>query len=201
MNRFDGFNKTKSNRPVKQPPAQENQTSAVDNFAPNREGYFMASNELLKDAIKKDFRPSNESQAMNQQGQQKQQRTEAQQPQQSPQQDGNDVQPGTDEQQKRAAQERRQETLQEQKNPQPDEKKQQSEQQQQSSPIAAELRSKWKQHVASAKLLWTKLTDAEILQSEGRADRLSGLIMDRYAVSQQEADSQVKQFIDESRTK
>ncbi len=187
MNRFDGFNKSKNNSTVKQPPAQENQTSAVDNSSYNGDGYFMASNELLKDAIKKDFRPGDDGQV-------------AQQPQQSPPQDGNAGQPGTDEQQKRAAQERRQESLQEQKNPQPDEKSQQS-QQQQASPTAAELRSKWKQHVASAKLLWAKLTDTEILQSEGRADRLSGLIVERYAVSQQEADSQVKQFIDESRAK
>lgn len=201
MNRFDGFNTNKSNRPVKQLPAQEIQTSAVDNSSYNKDGYFMASNESLKDAIKKDFRPSEEGQAVNQPGQQKQQQAEVRQPQESPQQDGNAVQPGTDEQQKRAAQERQQDALQEHKKTQTDEKNQQSQQQQQASPIAAELRAKWKQHVASAKLLWAKLTDTEILQSEGRADRLSGLIVERYAVSQQEADSQVKQFIDESRAK
>lgn len=57
------------------------------------------------------------------------------------------------------------------------------------------LEGEWKQHLGSAKVLWGKLTDDEILKSEGRADRLSGLVEKRYAIGKEKADEQVKAFL------
>ncbi|MDF1781264.1 MAG: CsbD family protein [Alcanivoracaceae bacterium] len=57
------------------------------------------------------------------------------------------------------------------------------------------LEGQWNQHLGSAKILWGKLTDDEILKSEGRADRLSGLVEKRYAISRDQADQQVKAFL------
>ena len=54
----------------------------------------------------------------------------------------------------------------------------------------------WKQQVGSAKVTWGKLTNDELLQSEGHADKLAGLVQERYAISLEEANNQVKQFIE-----
>jgi uncharacterized protein YjbJ (UPF0337 family) len=72
---------------------------------------------------------------------------------------------------------------------------QEKQSQQQASLSVAEIKAKWQQNVGSAKVLWGKLTDNEILQTEGHANKLSGLIKERYAISQQEADTQVKKFL------
>lgn len=63
-------------------------------------------------------------------------------------------------------------------------------------PSADELKGKWKQQVGEAKLAWGKLTEDELLQSEGRAEKLAGLVQERYAVSRDEADKQIKSFFD-----
>ncbi|HTN33038.1 MAG TPA: CsbD family protein [Marinobacter sp.] len=57
-----------------------------------------------------------------------------------------------------------------------------------------ELKGKWKQNVGKAKLAWGKLTEDEILKSEGRTEKLSGLVQERYAVTKEEADKQIKDF-------
>jgi hypothetical protein len=41
---------------------------------------------------------------------------------------------------------------------------------------------------------WEKLTDNELLQTEGHAQKLTGLAQERYAISPDEADKQVKKF-------
>ncbi|MDP3846791.1 MAG: CsbD family protein [Pseudomonas sp.] len=61
-------------------------------------------------------------------------------------------------------------------------------------PSADELKGKWKQQVGEAKLAWGKLTEDELLQSEGRSEKLAGLVQERYAVSRDEADKQIKSF-------
>ncbi|MNT82692.1 hypothetical protein D3C72_2224580 [compost metagenome] len=63
-------------------------------------------------------------------------------------------------------------------------------------PSADELKGKWKQHVGNAKLVWGKLTEDELLQAEGRQDKLAGLIQERYAIAREEAEKQVKEFFD-----
>ncbi|MES2663575.1 MAG: CsbD family protein [Pseudomonadota bacterium] len=57
------------------------------------------------------------------------------------------------------------------------------------------LKGKWKQQVGAAKVMWGKLTDDEILKSEGRADQLSGLVQERYAITRDEAEKQVNSFL------
>ncbi|HEY6528926.1 MAG TPA: CsbD family protein [Cellvibrionaceae bacterium] len=73
--------------------------------------------------------------------------------------------------------------------------------QQQSSATADRLSGKWDQFVGSAKTTWGKLTDDEILQSEGNAQKLAGLVEERYALSRDLAETQVKKFLDNCRTK
>lgn len=60
---------------------------------------------------------------------------------------------------------------------------------------ADEVKGIWKQRVGAVKLAWGKLTDDEILKSEGRAEKLAGLIQERYAITRDEADKQVNQFL------
>lgn len=62
-------------------------------------------------------------------------------------------------------------------------------------PSADELKGKWKQQVGAAKVAWGKLTEDELLQSEGHEEKLAGLIQERYAITRDEADKQVKSFI------
>ena len=61
-------------------------------------------------------------------------------------------------------------------------------------PSADEIKGKWKQHVGDAKIAWGKLTDDELLQSEGHAERLTGLVQERYAIARDEAAKQVRKF-------
>lgn len=66
-------------------------------------------------------------------------------------------------------------------------------------PSADELKGKWKQQVGSVKLAWGKLTEDEILKSEGRTEKLAGLVQERYAVTRDEADKQVRKFFDKAK--
>ncbi|WP_417567548.1 CsbD family protein [Marinobacter sp.] len=59
---------------------------------------------------------------------------------------------------------------------------------------ADEMKAKWKQQVGKAKQYWGKLTEDELLEAEGRQDRLVGLVQERYAVTRDEAEKQVKEF-------
>jgi uncharacterized protein YjbJ (UPF0337 family) len=61
-------------------------------------------------------------------------------------------------------------------------------------PSVDEMKGKWKQHVGAAKIAWGKLTEDELLKFEGRQDKLDGAIQERYAISREEADRQVKDF-------
>ncbi|MFC5715097.1 CsbD family protein [Pseudomonas sp. GCM10022188] len=66
-------------------------------------------------------------------------------------------------------------------------------------PSADELKAKWKQQVGNAKIAWGKLTDDELLETEGHADKLAGLVQERYAIEREEAERQVKEFLDKNR--
>ncbi|WP_331345158.1 hypothetical protein [Cellvibrio sp. UBA7661] len=56
--------------------------------------------------------------------------------------------------------------------------------------------SAWSKQVSNAKTMWGKLTDAELLHSNGKAENLSSLIQERYHINSSEADKQVKTFLD-----
>lgn len=61
-------------------------------------------------------------------------------------------------------------------------------------PSVDEVKGKWKQQVGAAKIAWGKLTEDELLRLEGHEQKLAGLVQERYAVSRDEADRQVKSF-------
>jgi uncharacterized protein YjbJ (UPF0337 family) len=65
---------------------------------------------------------------------------------------------------------------------------------------AEELKGKWKQQVGSAKVAWGKLTEDELLQSEGQAQKLAGLVQERYAITREQADKQVKNFLEKNKS-
>lgn len=69
-----------------------------------------------------------------------------------------------------------------------------------SMPSADELKGKWQQQVGAAKIAWGKLTEDELLKSEGHAQKLAGLVQERYAITRDEADKQVKDFIDKCKS-
>ncbi len=58
------------------------------------------------------------------------------------------------------------------------------------------LKGQWKQLVGKAKTTWGKLTDDELLKIEGNAQRLTGLVQERYGASREDAEKQVKKFFD-----
>jgi uncharacterized protein YjbJ (UPF0337 family) len=57
-------------------------------------------------------------------------------------------------------------------------------------------KGKWKQFAGRAKETWGKLTDDEITESEGNAERLAGKVQERYGVTREEARKQVNEFLD-----
>lgn len=61
------------------------------------------------------------------------------------------------------------------------------------------IKGQWKQQVGAAKIAWGKLTDDELLKVEGHAQKLAGLVQERYAITRDEADQQVKTFFDQNK--
>lgn len=62
-------------------------------------------------------------------------------------------------------------------------------------PSADEMKGKWKTYVGEAKVLWGKLTDDELLQTEGHAQKLAGLVQQRYSTTREAAEKQVHDFL------
>ncbi len=63
-------------------------------------------------------------------------------------------------------------------------------------PNIEEIKGVWKQQVGAAKIAWGKLTEDELLRLEGHEQKLAGLIQERYAITREEADLQVKRFFE-----
>jgi len=58
------------------------------------------------------------------------------------------------------------------------------------------INGQWKQQVGAAKVAWGKLTDDELLKIEGHAEKLVGLVQERYAITRDAAQLQVNNFFD-----
>jgi len=58
----------------------------------------------------------------------------------------------------------------------------------------AAAREEWPGHVAAAQLHWSELTDIELRDIEGRQPMLATLVQQRYAITQEAADEQVRRF-------
>jgi len=67
-------------------------------------------------------------------------------------------------------------------------------------PNSDQIKGEWKQQMGAAKIAWGKLTDDELLKSEGHADKLAGLVQERYGIVRGEAESQVKAFMDKNKS-
>ncbi|PTU32297.1 CsbD family protein [Stenotrophobium rhamnosiphilum] len=65
-------------------------------------------------------------------------------------------------------------------------------------PSVDEIKGKWKQQVGAAKIAWGKLTEDELLKLEGHQQKLAGLVQERYAVTRDEAEKQVKTFFEKN---
>ncbi|MCC5852729.1 MAG: general stress protein CsbD [Alkalimonas sp.] len=57
---------------------------------------------------------------------------------------------------------------------------------------------KWPQQVKAAKNQWGKLSEAELLKSDGNAEQLSRLVQQRYNLAPEVANNQVKSFLNRS---
>lgn len=64
----------------------------------------------------------------------------------------------------------------------------------QSVPSLDQIKGQWKQQIGAARIAWGKLTDDELMTIEGHQQKLAGLVQERYAVSRDEAERQVKTF-------
>lgn len=67
-------------------------------------------------------------------------------------------------------------------------------------PSGDAIKGKWKQQVGAAKIAWGKLTEDELLKLEGHEQKLAGLVQERYAITRDEADKQVKSFFDKQKS-
>ena len=57
------------------------------------------------------------------------------------------------------------------------------------------LKGKWKEIKGGIKEKWGKLTDDDITHIEGKFDRLSGILQQRYGYSKEKAEQEFKQFM------
>lgn len=61
-----------------------------------------------------------------------------------------------------------------------------------------QIAGKWKQLKGEAKIMWARLTDDELDRAEGQADKLAGLIQERYGKTKAEAEAEVRRFLDKT---
>jgi uncharacterized protein YjbJ (UPF0337 family) len=59
------------------------------------------------------------------------------------------------------------------------------------------LAGMWKQVAGKAKEKWARLTQDEILKTEGRAEQLAGLVQERYGKTQAQARAEVDAFLED----
>lgn len=58
------------------------------------------------------------------------------------------------------------------------------------------LKGKWKQLRGEIKETWGELTDDEIDQIEGNADKLVGKLQEKYGYTREEAEEEIEDFVD-----
>ncbi|BAP57544.1 CsbD family protein [Thioploca ingrica] len=61
-------------------------------------------------------------------------------------------------------------------------------------------KGKWQQQVGAAKITWGKLTNDELLETKGHEQKLAGLIQERYAISREVAEEQIKDFFNKQKS-
>jgi len=53
----------------------------------------------------------------------------------------------------------------------------------------------WHQLIGAARLMWNKVSEAELLASEGEEQKLTDIVSSRYVLSHNTANAQVKKFL------
>ncbi len=66
-------------------------------------------------------------------------------------------------------------------------------------PVTDAQIAKWKKHIGSAKIVWSRFSDEELLKSAGQAETLTGMVQERYALSPEEAGRRVRNFLQQYR--
>lgn len=61
------------------------------------------------------------------------------------------------------------------------------------------LEGKWKQIAGKVKAKWGDLTDDDIAKVNGNAERLAGVIQERYGKTREQADKEARDFFDQHR--
>ncbi len=58
-----------------------------------------------------------------------------------------------------------------------------------------QMQGKWRQWKGAAKTQWGKLTDDELTQAEGNAEKLAGFVQERYGYAKERAQEEVDRFL------
>ena len=58
-----------------------------------------------------------------------------------------------------------------------------------------QIQGKWRQWMGAAKAQWGNLTDDELTRAEGNADKLAGLLQERYGYAKERAQEEVSRFL------
>jgi uncharacterized protein YjbJ (UPF0337 family) len=66
-------------------------------------------------------------------------------------------------------------------------------------PGADPVSDRWKRLVGSARIVWSRLGEEELLKSNGQAEVLTGLVQERYALSREAAGKKVRSFLTQYR--
>lgn len=61
------------------------------------------------------------------------------------------------------------------------------------------MAGKWKQLAGKAKVAWGNLTDDDLAKIDGNAERLAGIVQERYGKTREEAEREVNDFFDRNR--
>lgn len=62
-------------------------------------------------------------------------------------------------------------------------------------PAIQVVNHKWRRQISAARIAWRKLTEEELLASEGKAQNLIALLQEHYALSLDEAAHKVTNFM------
>jgi len=60
---------------------------------------------------------------------------------------------------------------------------------------ATNLQGNWNEVKGKVKTKWGRLTDDDLMQAEGRKDRLVGMIQQRYGIAREKAEEQLDEFM------
>ncbi len=63
------------------------------------------------------------------------------------------------------------------------------------------FQGKWKQIRGETKRMWGKITDDELDQMNGNADKLAGILQERYGYSRERSEQEVTRFREEMNRK